>query len=79
MKPKGWIDEPLYNRIKEIMPIPIVDLLVTHRGRLLLMLRNNEPAKDQGFTPGGRILRGETIGRDTILAMTVVSWPLDPL
>ena len=60
MKPKGWIDEPLYSRIKEIMPIPTVDL-VTHRGRLLLMLRNNEPAKDQGFTPGGRILRGETI------------------
>ena len=61
MKPKGWIDEPLYNRIKEIMPIPTVDLLVTHRGRLLLMLRNNEPAKDQWFTPGGRILRRETI------------------
>ncbi|MBM3301388.1 MAG: NUDIX domain-containing protein, partial [Deltaproteobacteria bacterium] len=23
--------------------------------------RDNEPAKDQWFTPGGRILRGETI------------------
>ena len=25
------------------------------------MLRNNEPTKDEWFTPGGRILYGETL------------------
>ncbi|MHA1409211.1 MAG: hypothetical protein ACTSQY_02620 [Candidatus Odinarchaeia archaeon] len=54
MKPEGWIREPLYTKIKALTPIPTVDLLVTRQGRLLLMLRNNPPAKDQWFTPGGR-------------------------
>jgi len=46
MKPRGWIDEPLYTKIREAMPISSVDLLVTHNGSLLLTLRNNEPGKD---------------------------------
>jgi hypothetical protein len=46
LKPNGWIDEPLYSRIKETMPIPTVDLQATHQGHLLHMLRINEPAKD---------------------------------
>jgi len=61
MKPRGWIDEPLYTKIREVMPIPCVDLLVTHNNRLLLMLRNNEPGRGVWFTPGSRILYGETI------------------
>ena len=61
MKPTGWIDEPLYTKIREVMPIPCVDLLVTHNDRLLLMLRNNDPGKGVWFTPGSRILHGETI------------------
>jgi ADP-ribose pyrophosphatase YjhB (NUDIX family) len=61
LKRTGWIDEPLYSRIKALMPIATVDLLIVYRGRLLLMLRNNEPAKDEWFTAGGRILHGETI------------------
>jgi len=58
---EGWIEEDLYTKIKRQMPIPAVDLLVKYKGRLLLMLRNNEPAKDEWFTPGGRILYGEEI------------------
>ena len=58
---EGWIEEPLYSRIKSLMPIPTMDLLVIHEGKLLLMLRNNNPAKDQWFIPGGRILLGETM------------------
>lgn len=50
-----------YMKIKEQMPLPCVDLLVIHEGRLLLLLRNNEPGKDLWFTPGGRILRNETL------------------
>ena len=56
-----WIEEPLYNKIKSIIPIACIDLLVVHDGRLLLMLRNNEPGKGVWFTPGGRILRGESL------------------
>ena len=63
MKRTGWIDEPLYSRIRALIPIATVDLLIVYSGRLLLMLRNNEPAKDEWFIPGGRILQGETIER----------------
>ena len=55
------IEPKLYDKIKKSMPIPCVDLLVTHEGSLLLMLRNNEPAKDLWFTPGGRIFKNETL------------------
>jgi len=61
MKPQGWIQELLYTKIKALTPIPTVDLLVTHKDKLLLMLRNNPPAKDQWFTPGGRIFKDETL------------------
>ena len=50
-----------YDKIKKSMPLPCVDLLVTHKGSLLLMLRNNEPGKDLWFTPGGRIHRNESL------------------
>ena len=50
-----------YDKIKKTMPLPCVDLLVTHNGNLLLMLRNNEPGKNLWFTPGGRIHRNETL------------------
>ena len=47
-----WIEEPLYTTIKSVIPIPCVDLHVVHKGRLLLMLRYNEPGKDLWFSPG---------------------------
>ena len=55
------IQPKLYDKIKKTMPLPCVDLLVTHKKSLLLMLRNNEPGKDLWFTPGGRIHRNETL------------------
>jgi len=55
------IEPKLYDKIKKSMPLPCVDLLVTHKGNLLLMLRNNEPGKDLWFTPGGRIYRNEPL------------------
>ena len=61
MSGTGWIDEPLYSEIKKVMPLPCVDLLIVNKGRLLLMKRNNAPAKGLWFTPGGRIYRGETL------------------
>ncbi|MBW1669568.1 MAG: NUDIX domain-containing protein [Deltaproteobacteria bacterium] len=56
-----WIEEPMYTKIKQLMPLPCVDLLVTNKGSLLLTLRNNEPGKDLWFTPGGRIFKDETL------------------
>jgi ADP-ribose pyrophosphatase YjhB (NUDIX family) len=43
-----------------VMPIPCVDLLIRdERGRVLLVLRRNEPAAGQWWFPGGRVLFGE--------------------
>jgi len=51
VKPSAWIEDSLYNKIKSVIPIACIDLLVVHDGRLLLMLRNNEPGKGVWFTP----------------------------
>ena len=61
MHETGWIEEKLYNRIKQHMPIPCVDLLPTHRGALLLLKRTNPPARGTWFAPGGRVLLGEKL------------------
>jgi len=55
------IEPKLYDKIKKSMPLPCVDLLITHKNNLLLMLRNNEPGKDLWFTPGGRIYKNESL------------------
>jgi len=61
MKKNGWVDEELFQKFREAMPIASVDVLVVHRGMLLLMLRNNEPGRDLWWTPGGRVRYGETL------------------
>jgi len=58
---KGWIEEELYNKIIDKMPIPSVDILTVYDGKLLLLLRNNSPGKNLWWTPGGRVLKGETL------------------
>lgn len=73
-----WIPESLYNKIRTLMPIPTVDLLVIHEGRLLLMLRNNEPGKDLWFTPGGRIFLGEEIDQ-TVYRVLMEETGLTPI
>jgi colanic acid biosynthesis protein WcaH len=60
-KGDGWIDEELFEKIRGIMPLSSVDLLIVYKGKLLLMIRNNEPGKGWWFTPGGRVLYGETL------------------
>jgi colanic acid biosynthesis protein WcaH len=57
----NWIDQSLYDKIRDQMPIPCVDLLIVYNDQLLLMLRNNEPAKNIWFTPGGRIRNNESL------------------
>ncbi len=75
-----WIEDSLYSKITSVIPIACIDLLIVHDGRLLLMLRNNEPGKGVWFTPGGRILKGEeleeavtyVLGKETGLEATRV-------
>ena len=56
-----WIPDPLYQQILEVMPIPCVDVMIrSPSGQVLLIKRENEPAKGQWWFPGGRILHGET-------------------
>lgn len=56
----GNIPKDLYGRIKQVMPIVCVDLVVIDReNRILLIKRNNEPAKNQWWFPGGRVHYGE--------------------
>ena len=77
MKPKRWIPEPLYSQVKALVPIPTVDALIVNDDRLLLMLRNNRPAKGEWFTPGGRILLGEKI-EDAVRRVTRAETGLNP-
>jgi colanic acid biosynthesis protein WcaH len=57
---KMLIEEKLYKKIITVLPIPCVDLVVENqKGKILLLKRRNEPAKDQWWFPGGRIHFGE--------------------
>ena len=55
------IDDSLYLIIQEHLPIACVDLLIKYNGKILLLRRDNEPAKGEFWFPGGRILKNETI------------------
>ena len=56
-----WIEENIYRRIQENLPIASVDILTVYKGKLLLLNRNNEPAKGMWWTPGGRVRKGEQL------------------
>jgi colanic acid biosynthesis protein WcaH len=49
-----------YVKIVERVPIACIDLLIVRKSRLLMAVRNNTPAKDFLFVPGGRVFKGET-------------------
>ena len=56
-----FIEQSLYEEIIKIFPRTCVDIMVIdEQGRVLLMFRNNEPARGQWWFPGGRIYFGET-------------------
>ena len=55
------IPEDIYSQIVHQMPIPCVDILVEDdQGRVLLIKRADEPAKEQWWFPGGRVHYLET-------------------
>ncbi len=56
-----FIEQQAFNEIKRSLPINAVELLILDSDENILMFkRANEPAKDQWWFPGGRILFAET-------------------
>ncbi|HVU13939.1 MAG TPA: NUDIX domain-containing protein [Phototrophicaceae bacterium] len=55
----AFIPWELYRQILETMPIPCVDIAIVANGAVLLVRREDAPAKGQWWLPGGRVLKGE--------------------
>jgi colanic acid biosynthesis protein WcaH len=53
------IEEILYNKIVEFLPILCVDALIINDDKILLLKRNLEPAKNEWWLPGGRVFKNE--------------------
>eukprot|EP00128_Syssomonas_multiformis_P007916 Colp12_sorted_trinity150504_noHs@12520 len=55
------VPKELYGHFVDLMPIVCIDVVARRPdGKILLILRDNEPLKGVFFLPGGRMLRGET-------------------
>lgn len=59
---KNFIEDNLYKKIVENIPISTVDVLLFSRDlkKVLLFLRNNEPAKGEYYSLGGKLNKCET-------------------
>lgn len=57
--PSPFIPQDLYNQILLNIPIACVDIALVSHGKVLLVKRNDAPAKGQWWVPGGRVLKGE--------------------
>ena len=55
-----WIAADDWWTIVANVPIVSVDLVIRRDGGVVLGRRTNEPARGYWFTPGGRVLKGET-------------------
>lgn len=53
------IAQELYNQIIANVPIACVDIAVVANGGVLLVKRNDAPARGQWWPPGGRVHKGE--------------------
>jgi len=61
------INQELYNQILINMPIICVDgVLLNDEGQILFLKRENEPAKNEWWFPGGRIQKNELL-KDAIV------------
>jgi colanic acid biosynthesis protein WcaH len=70
---KGYLEGDVFKTVIANTPLVSVDLIVTHKGRVLLGKRVNRPAKGYWFTLGGRVLKNEHI-KDAI--GRIVEWEL---
>lgn len=56
------LDADTFKTVVSNTPLISIDLVIENsRNELLLGLRNNRPAKDYWFVPGGRIRKGESL------------------
>lgn len=60
------INDAEYKKILENMPICCVDVVICHCNKILLVHRNNEPAKNEWWFPGGRVYKNETLEETAI-------------
>ena len=57
----GYLSGDLFKTIIDNTPLVSVDLIVKHKGKVLLGKRVNRPAQSYWFTLGGRVLKNEPI------------------
>lgn len=50
-----------YKNLLEIAPRCCVDLMIHHQGKILLVYRADEPAKNTWFFPGSRVYKNEKL------------------
>lgn len=56
----SFLDCETFNAVIKSAPLVSIDLCLVFEDKILLGKRNNEPLKDQWFTPGGRIQKNES-------------------
>lgn len=56
-----WIPTDTYRTILENMPIACVDIAIVAYGAILLVQREDAPAKGMWWIPGGRVFKGEML------------------
>jgi len=57
------IPEETFAAFLDVMPQASVEIVLEQEGSVLLVRRNNEPAKGEWFWPGTRLRKGETFER----------------
>ncbi len=55
-----FIPDSDFKKVLFSVPLVSIDLCLYFEGQILLGYRNNQPAKDFWFTPGGRIMKNES-------------------
>lgn len=58
---KNFIEQDLYAKIVELVPLLTVDIIFKVGGKYVLVKRKNQPLKDQFWVIGGRVLKDESI------------------
>lgn len=58
-----------YEKVIEQVPILCVDGVLMRDGKYLVVLRRNEPLKNEWWVPGGRVYRGESLAEAFIRKM----------
>lgn len=56
-----WLTKEQFTIAVDYLPLVSIDLCMVHEKRILLGKRNNRPAKNWWFTPGGRIKKNEAV------------------